>query len=308
MSTHTTSNPPPPWVADRGDGRGLGRRGPGAADHHARPAALIRAFEEYVLELAGQGPHPRPGALQHRAGGRRGRLGAAADESTDSVNGSHRGHHQFLAKALNHVAPKGIDPRDDLPDDVRDRAAPHAGRDLRAGPRLLPRARRLDAPAVARGRRDGHQRDRRRRCAAGRGLRVGTPALGHRRRRGHLLRRRRGQHRIRAGDLQPRGRRGSSRSASSSRTTTTRCRRRSRRPPAKPGSRGAGRDSASPAGGSTAWTHLPCTWRWPRRRPHASWRWPDGHRGRHLPLLPPERRVRRQRIRLPQQGRGALLA
>ena len=36
---------------------------------------LIRAFEEYVLELAGGRPDPRPGALQHRPGGRRGRLG-----------------------------------------------------------------------------------------------------------------------------------------------------------------------------------------------------------------------------------------
>jgi 2-oxoisovalerate dehydrogenase E1 component len=29
---------------------------------------------------------------------------------SDTVNGSHRGHHQFLAKALAHVAPRGIDP------------------------------------------------------------------------------------------------------------------------------------------------------------------------------------------------------
>ncbi len=30
--------------------------------------------------------------------------------SQDTVNGSHRGHHQFLAKALGHVEPKGMDP------------------------------------------------------------------------------------------------------------------------------------------------------------------------------------------------------
>ena len=30
--------------------------------------------------------------------------------SADSVNGSHRGHHQFLAKALHHVEPKLLDP------------------------------------------------------------------------------------------------------------------------------------------------------------------------------------------------------
>ncbi|MGH3386955.1 MAG: alpha-ketoacid dehydrogenase subunit alpha/beta, partial [Nocardioidaceae bacterium] len=40
--------------------------------------------------------------------------------SADAVNGSHRGHHQFLAKALHHVAPKGLDPTEDVPDEVRD--------------------------------------------------------------------------------------------------------------------------------------------------------------------------------------------
>jgi 2-oxoisovalerate dehydrogenase E1 component len=37
----------------------------------------------------------------------------------DTVNGSHRGHHQFLAKALSHVAPDGIDPTLDFSDAVR---------------------------------------------------------------------------------------------------------------------------------------------------------------------------------------------
>ena len=40
--------------------------------------------------------------------------------SDDTVNGSHRGHHQFLAKALHHVEPKGIDPTAPMSDDVRD--------------------------------------------------------------------------------------------------------------------------------------------------------------------------------------------
>ena len=34
--------------------------------------------------------------------------------SEDAVYGSHRGQHQFLAKALSHVAPKGLDPDEDL--------------------------------------------------------------------------------------------------------------------------------------------------------------------------------------------------
>ncbi|MEI5102847.1 hypothetical protein RB200_35345 [Streptomyces sp. PmtG] len=39
---------------------------------------LIRAFEEYVLELAGAGLVHGPAHCQHRAGGRRGRLRARA--------------------------------------------------------------------------------------------------------------------------------------------------------------------------------------------------------------------------------------
>ena len=65
----------------------------------------------------------------------------------------------------------------------------------------------------------------------------------------------------------------------------------SRRPPASRGCRRAGRASASPAGGSTAWTRSPCTWRCSEAlAAHARRRRPDGRRGRRLPLLPPERR------------------
>ncbi|MEI5102846.1 thiamine pyrophosphate-dependent enzyme [Streptomyces sp. PmtG] len=38
---------------------------------------------------------------------------------TDTVNGSHRGHHQFLAKALGHLEPKGFDPRTEVCAEVR---------------------------------------------------------------------------------------------------------------------------------------------------------------------------------------------
>ncbi len=40
--------------------------------------------------------------------------------SEDSVNGSHRGHHQFLAKALHHLEPKGFDPVAEVSDELRD--------------------------------------------------------------------------------------------------------------------------------------------------------------------------------------------
>lgn len=65
-------------------------------------AQWIRSFEEYVLELAGQSLVHGPA---HSSIGQEG--GAAGSvlplRSDDFVNGSHRGHHQFLAKAFGHV-------------------------------------------------------------------------------------------------------------------------------------------------------------------------------------------------------------
>jgi 2-oxoisovalerate dehydrogenase E1 component len=69
----------------------------------------IRAFEQYVLELAGAGLIHGP--AHSSIGQEGGAVGSVlALTSDDSVNGSHRGHHQFLAKALHHVEPKGMDP------------------------------------------------------------------------------------------------------------------------------------------------------------------------------------------------------
>ena len=64
---------------------------------------LIRAFEETVLELAGEGLVHGP--AHSSIGQEGGAVGSIIGlRSTDAVNGSHRGHHQFLAKALTHVA------------------------------------------------------------------------------------------------------------------------------------------------------------------------------------------------------------
>jgi 2-oxoisovalerate dehydrogenase E1 component len=79
---------------------------------------LIRAFEEYVLELAAGGMVHGP--AHSSIGQEGGAVGSVlALDSGDMVNGSHRGHHQFLAKALAHVAPKGLDPAEELSDEVR---------------------------------------------------------------------------------------------------------------------------------------------------------------------------------------------
>jgi 2-oxoisovalerate dehydrogenase E1 component len=71
--------------------------------------SLIRAFEEFVLGLAADGLINGP--AHSSIGQEGGAVGSVlALRPSDTVNGSHRGHHQFLAKALAHVAPRGIDP------------------------------------------------------------------------------------------------------------------------------------------------------------------------------------------------------
>jgi 2-oxoisovalerate dehydrogenase E1 component len=79
---------------------------------------LIRAFEEEVLDLASQklinGPaHSSIGQEAVAVGS------ALPLVAADQINGSHRGHHQFLAKAIGFVAPEGLDPREEYSDEVR---------------------------------------------------------------------------------------------------------------------------------------------------------------------------------------------
>ena len=85
--------------------------------HHM---ALIRAFEETVLELAVAGlVHGPAHSSIGQEGGAVGAMASLTD--IDQINGSHRAHHQFLAKALNYVMPQEHDPRwKDLPRPVLD--------------------------------------------------------------------------------------------------------------------------------------------------------------------------------------------
>lgn len=74
---------------------------------------LIRAFEEQVLELAGEGLVHGP--AHSSIGQEGGAVGSIVGmRAADAVNGSHRGHHQFLAKAIGYVAPDGIAPTDEV--------------------------------------------------------------------------------------------------------------------------------------------------------------------------------------------------
>ena len=79
---------------------------------------LIRTFEEYLLDLAANGLVHGP--AHSSIGQEGGAVGSVlALNEGDTVNGSHRGHHQFLAKALAYVEPKGIDPTADFSEEVR---------------------------------------------------------------------------------------------------------------------------------------------------------------------------------------------
>ncbi len=79
---------------------------------------LIRAFEEAVLVLAGEGLVHGP--AHSSIGQEGGAVGSIIGlRSSDGVGGSHRGHHQFLAKALTHVAGGRLDPSDPVSPEVQ---------------------------------------------------------------------------------------------------------------------------------------------------------------------------------------------
>jgi len=79
---------------------------------------IIRAFEETALELAGE--KLVNGPLHSSIGQEGGAVGSILDLTVaDQINGSHRGHHQFLAKAMGYVAPGGLDPNAEFPEEVR---------------------------------------------------------------------------------------------------------------------------------------------------------------------------------------------
>ncbi|MDO9378394.1 MAG: thiamine pyrophosphate-dependent enzyme [Nocardioidaceae bacterium] len=78
----------------------------------------IRVFEEYVLELAADGlVHGPAHSSIGQEGGAVGSIIGLLD--TDMVNGSHRGHHQFLAKAFGHVGVPVDGGLPELTDEVR---------------------------------------------------------------------------------------------------------------------------------------------------------------------------------------------
>ncbi len=71
---------------------------------------LIRGFEERILALFKAGcVHGPAHASIGQEGGAVGTMSTLSD--ADKINATHRAHHQFLAKFLNHATPAGYDPR-----------------------------------------------------------------------------------------------------------------------------------------------------------------------------------------------------
>ncbi len=162
----------------------------------------IRAFEQHVLDLSGAGLIHGP--AHSSIGQEGGAVGSVlALSSDDSVNGSHRGHHQF--------ARQGAPPRRARRAWTRSRRRPTRSATCCCAPSpRSPASTAAGATAAAArctcsGRRPGRWAPTPSSAAASPGgrLRLRPPALGHRRGLGHLLRRRRGQHRLHAGDDEP---------------------------------------------------------------------------------------------------------
>ncbi|MDQ1605481.1 MAG: 2-oxoisovalerate dehydrogenase component, partial [Actinomycetota bacterium] len=117
MPEHRRLEPSVPWVQVVATEADWDAAEPALLTATYSQLALIRAFEEYVLELAAAGlVHGPAHSSIGQEGGAVGSVLALTSE--DTVNGSHRGHHQFLAKVLHHVEPKGIDPTAPMSDDV----------------------------------------------------------------------------------------------------------------------------------------------------------------------------------------------
>lgn len=118
MTTHKKLTAASPWVELTATTKDWDAADPALLETMLAQIILIRTFEEYVLELAGKGLIHGP--AHSSIGQEGGAVGSIVGlTSADSINGSHRGHHQFLAKALGHVAPDGLDPTADISAEVR---------------------------------------------------------------------------------------------------------------------------------------------------------------------------------------------
>ena len=113
MATYQPLEPQAPWRQLTAEASDWQQADPALLGTMLTQLHWIRAFEEAVLELAAEGLVHGP--AHSSVGQEGGAVGSVlALGAGDQINGSHRGHHQFLAKALQHVAPQGLDPRNPL--------------------------------------------------------------------------------------------------------------------------------------------------------------------------------------------------
>ncbi len=104
--------PVPAWLEVRSTAADWDALGADALRDMLGIAHVVRAFEETVLALEGEGLVHGP--AHSSIGQEGGAVGALAEaRSSDMITGSHRGHHQFLVKGLRHLRPVGFDLRRD---------------------------------------------------------------------------------------------------------------------------------------------------------------------------------------------------
>ncbi|MFU8925676.1 alpha-ketoacid dehydrogenase subunit alpha/beta [Acinetobacter puyangensis] len=119
MSNQINLHPESPWIELQSTQEDWNQADAGLLESMLTQLYIIRAFEESVLELAGEGLVHGP--AHSSIGQEGGAVGSIISlTAADQVNGSHRGHHQFLAKALTYLRPDGVKLGDAFGADVQD--------------------------------------------------------------------------------------------------------------------------------------------------------------------------------------------
>ncbi|MFV0253111.1 MAG: thiamine pyrophosphate-dependent enzyme [Beutenbergiaceae bacterium] len=117
MPEITPLDPMSPWVELRTTAQDWDEADPALLTDMLVQGHLLRAFEETALELAAAGLVHGP--LHSSIGQEGAAVGSIITlRSTDGAAGTHRGHHQFLAKALTHVHPGRWSTEQIVDDDV----------------------------------------------------------------------------------------------------------------------------------------------------------------------------------------------
>ncbi|MDP1720563.1 MAG: thiamine pyrophosphate-dependent enzyme [Candidatus Nanopelagicaceae bacterium] len=118
MADHSTLKPSQPWIELRTTPQDWKDADPTLLATMLGQLHLIRAFEEAVLELAGESLVHGP--AHSSIGQEGGAVGSIVGLVTaDAINGSHRGHHQFLAKVFNHVSDGKLDLKNLVTEDIQ---------------------------------------------------------------------------------------------------------------------------------------------------------------------------------------------